>query len=167
MAQILWEKCLGYLQEELPAQQFKTWIRPLRLDTSQPTGSTTSNSVCLLAPNRFVLDWVNTRLLDRIESIIQELGDDSVSHTVILEIGGTSPNLNQANRNERAAGSAGPMPVTQNRQRQRNSNVSHNSGLNANATFENFIEGKSNQLARAASYQIGENPGGAYNPLFI
>jgi len=156
----IWQHCLARLEGELTSQQFNTWIRPLQVmeDSSQ---------LRLLAPNRFVLDWVNTRLLDQIEAIVKETGDASMRHDVILEIGGTSPSLNQAARRERAAGSAGPMPVPKNNGRQRTNSVSHNSGLNLNATFENFIEGKSNQLARAASYQIGENPGGAYNPLFI
>ena len=156
----IWKHCLSRLEGELTAQQFNTWIRPLQVmeDSSQ---------LRLLAPNRFVLDWVNTRLLDRIKAILQETGDESTCPDVTLEIGGTSPNLNHAGRGNRAAGSAGPMPIQNNNQRPRNNNVSHNSGLNLSATFENFIEGKSNQLARAASYQIGENPGGAYNPLFI
>ncbi|MDT8385223.1 MAG: chromosomal replication initiator protein DnaA [Gammaproteobacteria bacterium] len=156
----IWRQCLVRLEAELTSQQFNTWIRPLQVmeDNTQ---------LRLLAPNRFVLDWVNTRLLERIEAMVKETGDDSIRHDVILEIGGSSPSLNQTARRERAAGSAGPMPVQRGNDRQRNSKVSHNSGLNLSATFENFIEGKSNQLARAASYQIGENPGGAYNPLFI
>lgn len=156
----IWQQCLTRLEDELSPQQFNTWIRPLQVmeDSSQ---------LRLLAPNRFVLDWINTRLLERIEAIVQEVDGGSTKQNVILEIGGTSPNLHQTPRSERAAGSAGPMPVHKNTNRQRNSKVTHNSGLNINATFENFIEGKSNQLARAASYQIGENPGGAYNPLFI
>lgn len=156
----LWQHCLVRLEEELTPQQFNTWIRPLQVMED-------STQLRLLAPNRFVLDWINTRLLDRIEAILQESSDDSTRHDVIIEIGGTSPKLTQTGRSGRAAGSAGPMPVQNNNGRQRNNKVSHSSGLNINATFENFIEGKSNQLARAASYQIGENPGGAYNPLFI
>lgn len=156
----IWRQCLVRLEAELTSQQFNTWIRPLQVmeDNTQ---------LRLLAPNRFVLDWVNTRLLERIEAMVKETGDGNIRHDVILEIGGSSPSLNQTARRERAAGSAGPMPVQRGNDRQRNSKVSHNSGLNLSATFENFIEGKSNQLARAASYQIGENPGGAYNPLFI
>ena len=156
----IWQHCLTRLEGELTAQQFNTWIRPLQVmeDSSQ---------LRLLAPNRFVLDWVNTRLLDRIEAILQETAGDSARHDVILEIGGTSPSVIQTGHAARAAGSAGPMPVQNKNNRPRNNKVSHNSGLNISATFENFVEGKSNQLARAASYQIGENPGGAYNPLFI
>ena len=156
----VWQRCLDRLEDELSSQQFNTWIRPLQVMED-------NNQLRLLAPNRFVLDWVNTRLLERIEAILQEVGDASTRHDVVLEIGGTSPKLDRPVRNERAAGSAGPIRSNTNSNRQRNGNVSHNSGLNLNATFENFVEGKSNQLARAASYQIGENPGGAYNPLFI
>ena len=156
----IWQQCLDRLEGELSSQQFNTWIRPLQVMED-------NNQLRLLAPNRFVLDWVNTRLLERIEAILQEVGDGSIRHDVVLEIGGTSPDLARPVRNERAAGSAGPTPGKNGVVRQRNSSVTHNSGLNSNATFENFVEGKSNQLARAASYQIGENPGGAYNPLFI
>ena len=156
----IWQHCLSRLEGELTTQQFNTWIRPLQVMED-------NNQLRLLAPNRFVLDWINTRLMDRIEAILKETSDETIHHKVILEIGGASPNLNQTDRGNRAAGSAGPMPVQSNNQRPRNSKVTHNSGLNVSATFENFVEGKSNQLARAASYQIGENPGGAYNPLFI
>jgi len=69
------------LEEELSSQQFNTWIRPLQVMED-------SHQLRLLAPNRFVLDWVNTRLLERIESILQEIGDDNARHDVVLEIGG-------------------------------------------------------------------------------
>jgi len=169
----IWQHCLVRLEEELSSQQFNTWIRPLQVMED-------SHQLRLLAPNRFVLDWVNTRLLERIESILQEIGDDNARHDVVLEIGGTtSPPpvpTSQPNRSRSPGGSPPKSPVQQrnnpsrqnNRnERGRNSIVTHYSGLNANATFENFVEGKSNQLARAASSQIGENPGSAYNPLFI
>jgi chromosomal replication initiator protein len=165
-----WQQCLKQLESELSAQQFNTWIRPLQVmeDSAQ---------LRLLAPNRFVLDWVSTRLLERIETLLSEISGTDASHSVVLEIGGNLPTLLDTPRHERAAGSAGPTRHTEtgaasaNRNsrnpRNRNTNVTHNSGLNPTATFENFVEGKSNQLARAASFQIAENPGGAYNPLFI
>jgi len=164
-----WQHCLSHLEVELSSQQFNTWIRPLQVmeDSAQ---------LRLLAPNRFVLDWVNTRLLERIEALLDELNGAANRQPVVLEIGGNIPDILNTPRHERAAGSAGspslkPPGGTQRRSdnnfRDRNTNVSHNSGLNPTATFENFVEGKSNQLARAASFQIGENPGGAYNPLFI
>ncbi len=167
-----WQHCLNHLETELSTQQFNTWIRPLQVmeDSAQ---------LRLLAPNRFVLDWVNTRLLERIETLLGEIKGTEGANTgqsVILEIGGNMPNILNTPRHERAAGSAGAPAArrpgnnnafTNRNTRNRNTNVTHNNGLNPSATFENFVEGKSNQLARAASFQIGENPGGAYNPLFI
>jgi chromosomal replication initiator protein len=165
-----WQHCLKHLETELSSQQFNTWIRPLQVmeDSAQ---------LRLLAPNRFVLDWVNTRLLERIESILSEISGTDSHQSVVLEIGGNIPNILDTPHHEHAAGSAGTTvntpinPGIQNtpqiHRSARNTKVRHNSGLNPTATFENFVGGKSNQLARAASYQIGENPGGAYNPLFI
>jgi chromosomal replication initiator protein len=146
-----WQKCLERLEGELSIQQFNTWIRPLQAIEE-------GHRLRLLAPNRFVLDWVTDRFLNRIQDIIQEVPEGTSQ--VTLEIGGISPDIEKKPNSDRAAGSAGSS-------RNRNASVVHNSSLNPSATFENFVEGKSNQLARAASFQIGENPGGAYNPLFI
>ena len=148
-----WQQCLERLKGELTIQQFNTWIRPLQVVENQ-------KQLRLLAPNRFVLDWVNSRLLSRIEEVLKEISGEAQNPEIILEVGGASPDVSNKPVQNRAAGSAGRM-------RERNTKVVHNNGLNISATFENFVEGKSNQLARAASFQVGENPGGAYNPLFI
>jgi chromosomal replication initiator protein len=179
LAQILWEKCLGYLQEELPAQQFNTWIRPLRLDTSQSTGSTTTNSVCLLAPNRFVKDWVSDKFLDRIVDIYQQVCGERCAVTVesgVLErergvaISQASTDI-EVDTAVSAPVSATVPPRPQTHSATRNSGIegglNHQSNINEVFTFSSFVEGKSNQLALAASKQIAENPGGSYNPLFI
>jgi len=179
LAQILWEKCLGYLQEELPAQQFNTWIRPLKLDTSQSTGSTTTNSVCLLAPNRFVKDWVSDKFLDRIVDIYQQVCGERCAVTVesgVLErergVAVSKPSTDI----EVDTALSAPVPATvpprpQTHSATRNSGIegglNHQSNINEVFTFSSFVEGKSNQLALAASKQIAENPGGSYNPLFI
>ncbi|NOX92966.1 MAG: chromosomal replication initiator protein DnaA [Gammaproteobacteria bacterium] len=164
-----WQHCLNHLETELSSQQFNTWIRPLQVMED-------STQLRLLAPNRFVLDWVNTRLLERIETLLGEIGDTDIQQPVVLEIGGNMPNILNTPRHERTTEGTRPAAIrppgnnnafTNRNPRNRNTNVTHNSGLNPSATFENFVEGKSNQLARAASFQIGENPGGAYNPLFI
>lgn len=179
MAQILWEKCLGYLQEELPAQQFNTWIRPLKLDTSQSTGSTTTNSVCLLAPNRFVKDWVSDKFLDRIVDIYQQVCGERCAVTVesgVLErergvaVSQASTDI-EVDTAVSAPVSATVPPRPQTHSATRNSGIegglNHQSNINEVFTFSSFVEGKSNQLALAASKQIAENPGGSYNPLFI
>jgi chromosomal replication initiator protein len=159
-----WQQCLHRLKGELSIQQFNTWIRPLQVVEE-------GNRLRLLAPNRFVLDWVNNRLLGRIEEVLREQHGDTVYHEVSLEIGGTSlaPGASESGGNG-AIGSTSPITPhhrSPGRGRNHNALVRHKSSLNPDATFANFVEGKSNQLGRAASLQVSENPGGAYNPLFI
>lgn len=159
----LWEKCLNYLRDEIPPQQYNTWIRPLQVVESK------QNGVLLLAPNRFVLDWINERFLSRITELVSELSEGSISK-VKLEIGSNSAELSPAetikhkqDKQEKQAQKTKPLnfgtaPAA---------SAHAHSNINSNFTFENFVEGKSNQLARAAATQVAENAGHAYNPLFI
>jgi len=149
----MWQQCLDRLEAELTIQQFNTWIRPLQ---AVEDGS----MLRLLAPNQFVLDWVNSRLMSRINEVIQEISHKDPKLTVKLEIGASNP-VNPTNTLSEAS------VRDPRRSRDNISSVSHSSGLNTQANFDNFVEGKSNQMARAAAIQVGENPGGAYNPLFI
>ncbi|MEM8684462.1 MAG: chromosomal replication initiator protein DnaA [Pseudomonadota bacterium] len=137
----LWNHCLKELQAELPEQQFNTWIRPLQA-IEQP------DELKLLAPNRFVVDWLNDHYVEKISAIV-DASDASVR--LSIEVG------------SRSATAATPR-VQSNDSKPASSVVSR---LNPAFTFESFVEGKSNQLARAAASQIGENPGTSYNPLFI
>lgn len=153
----LWEKCLNYLRDEIPPQQYNTWIRPLQVMESK------QNGLLLLAPNRFVLDWINERFLTRITEILTELSEGAISN-VKLEIGSSSvemgPIQNIKSKQEKQAQKAKPsIPM--------GAAITHPNNINANFTFDNFVEGKSNQLARAAATQVAENSGHAYNPLFI
>ena len=212
-----WQKCIYCLKNELPSQQFNTWIRPLRFING-------NNTLYLLAPNKFILEWVKDHFLGRIEEIIK---DNSQGQTpiIILEIAAAEKlpadiSLDQAlstadltnvqepqaehdesrsriseildtnkpdtsdNYSGRLVSSAGGMPSSmapfntvgnnQSAGKIQSPGTSPNSRkqrykgeLNPNYTFNNFIEGKSNQIARAASAQVADNPGGAYNPLFI
>ena len=144
----LWEQCTRVLQAELPEQQFNTWIRPLQ---AVDDGAV----LRLLAPNRFVIDWVRQNYLDR----IIELAADSGAVTEILVEVGSRAAATLATDTSTAA----PRPAAA-RAPQRAPVVSR---LNPQFTFETFVEGLSNQLARAAAIQVGENPGKSYNPLFI
>ncbi len=139
---IVWPKCLERLEAELPSQQFNTWIRPLQAVLEGET-------LVLLAPNRFVMEWVNEHFRDRIAELARETAGQKVGK-VRIEVG-SQTNLRVApdKRTEPARAVATP------------------GRLRADFTFENHVEGKSNQLARAAARQVGENPGVAYNPLFI
>lgn len=142
----IWNQCLRSLESELSEQQFNTWIRPLQAIRAQ-TG------LRLLAPNRFVMDWVRDRFLDRITELVGQFSD-SVTMRVYIDVGDRhsvgrgAPALGATQRVARRASSMQPR-------------------LNNDFTFDAHVEGKSNQLARAASQQVGENPGGSYNPLFI
>jgi chromosomal replication initiator protein len=147
----LWRRCSQRLEGELSPQQYNTWIRPLHAVEED-------GRIRLLAPNRFVLDWVKEHHLGQIDTLLSEIAETPVPQ-VILEIGSRSAPRASALEDfaeERIAPAAGDAPGT-----------ARQSNLNRGFTFDNFVEGKSNQLARAASIQIGENPGRAYNPLFI
>ena len=143
----LWQKCLVRLEHELPEQQFNTWIRPLHAIEN-------GDNLRLLAPNQFVLDWVRKHHYDTISQTLLEIGPFDASQ-LQLDIG-------CGKKRAPLPAAATVTPATPAR-----TAVKHKSNLNPDFTFETFVGGKSNQLARAASIQVGENPGGAYNPLFI
>src|SRR3989344_4797177 len=145
MQTTLWKRCLDRLEEELSAQQFNTWIRPLHAVED-------GRAERLLAPNRFVQEWVKSRFFERIGELVGEYGGGNLG--VSIEVG--SQTATQKPLTVIQTGGAAPV--------RRPSIVGR---FNPEFTFETHVEGKSNQLARAAARQIGENPGGAYNPLFI
>lgn len=154
----LWQQCLEQLESQLNAQQFNTWIRPLQAVEE-------GDSLRLLAPNRFVLDWVKERFFDNIQKIVAQLGSGE-QQQVVLEIGsrekvGPAAAARETDSKQAAQGR------TNFRRREDRDPVHHVSNLREEFTFSSFVEGKSNQIAKAASIQIGENPGVAYNPLFV
>ncbi|MCF7982305.1 MAG: ATP-binding protein, partial [Pseudomonadales bacterium] len=170
MANTVWAKCIDHLQNELPAQQFNTWIRPLQTDICNKT-------LKLLAPNRFVMDWVSQRYLKRINELVGELQSPDVIQ-VELSIGTrktgreeTRQQEDQPSGGKRAEQKTGSFGLASRKRSEHEQSqaksIKHHSGLNRSFTFDTFVEGKSNQLARAAAMQVAENPGGAYNPLFI
>ncbi|MFT3929296.1 MAG: chromosomal replication initiator protein DnaA [Spongiibacteraceae bacterium] len=166
LPELTWQKCIEFLQDELPAQQFNTWIRPL-------TVSGNETELRLLAPNRFVKDWVNDKFLARIREIVAELSPKQPI-SVVLDVGSRAAATPAISRvpEKPVVVSATPIAMPTNRlsgarQVQVEGSIKHQSSLIENYTFTNFVEGKSNQLARAAAMQVVENPGGAYNPLFL
>ncbi|MEZ5497881.1 MAG: chromosomal replication initiator protein DnaA [Steroidobacteraceae bacterium] len=144
----LWSHCASTLAEELPEQHFNTWVRPLQAVEADGT-------LKLLAPNRFVVDWVNANLLTRIGELLTSASAGAVP-IITVEVGA------------RAIAAGTPLAP-----RLPDSAPRHAEGLvlgarlNPQFTFDAFVQGKSNQLAKAAAQQIAENPGKAYNPLFI
>ncbi len=177
MAISLWQQCLRRLEAELPEQAFSTWILPLQ---AVEDGS----RLRLLAPNRYVVDWVNQNAAGRIGELIEELVPAPVPQ-VVVEIGSRratappglmdgiavpTPARAQHARPAAAALASAPAVLdgTSAATRRTIDPLPQFGGrLNPDFTFSNFVEGKSNQLARAAAMQVAENPGRAYNPLFI
>jgi chromosomal replication initiator protein len=156
LSESLWNRCLRVLESELPEQQFNTWLRPL-----QSIGR--EGELCLLAPNRYVIEWVTQNSLPRIQELVRAFAEGEVPE-IVLEVGTRAPAqvAPEAVALTNGSGKAPPgrtsrgLPV-----------VVLGSRINAEFTFDNFVEGKSNQLAKAAALQVAGNPGKAYNPLFI
>src|SRR5688572_32223552 len=144
----LWHHCLRHLEGEVPEQQFNTWVRPLQAVESD-------GDLRLLAPNRFVVSWIEKNLFTRIEELVGVAGMRSGAR-VTLEVG--------TRRDEPAPVESRNVPVSAVKPREAQVIGSR---LNPDFTFATFVEGKSNQLARAAAVQVANNPGRAYNPLFI
>ncbi len=150
----IWEKCVGLLKGELAPAEFNTWILPLQAIEE-------GRCVRLFAPNRFVKDWVQKSFQDRILEVCQRLSHGEVLE-LIFEIGSLRSSgagearMGSPNHN----GAVAPVDTSGFPNRA-------DSNLNPEFTFDTFVEGKSNQIARAVAIQIGQNPGTAYNPLFI
>lgn len=193
----LWQQCVALLRDELPTQQFNTWIRPLQVEAS-------AGELRVYAPNRFVLDWVNEKYLGRLMELLGEHGD-GMPPALSLLIGSRKPATASRVSVPASAPAAQPaaapieppapvaqapapsgardsdtpveptviqpeldMPVAKpERTVQVEGALKHTSYLNRSFTFENFVEGKSNQLARAAAWQVADNPKHGYNPLFL
>jgi len=136
----VWHKCLDRLEHELSSDQFNTWIRPLQ--ARQADGGIT-----LLAPNRYVRDHVESLFLQRIGEMLDQEGDPANPLDVALDIGSEVPAGIPLRADRRASGVR--------------------DDLNRAFTFETFVEGKSNEIARAASVQVSQNAGLSYNPLLL
>lgn len=165
MAVSLWQQCIGRLQDELSAQQFSMWIRPLQAEMDGDT-------LVLYAPNRFVLDWVRDKYINIINQFFTEqMGSDAPK--LRFDIGSRpsakKPSVPAPIAPTRVANTQTKATVgtTFNVQAEPMTNANHRSNINPSYQFDNFVEGKSNQLGKAAALQVAENPGGAYNPLFL
>lgn len=159
MSESLWESCRDRLEQELPSREFGIWIRPLHAQSAD-------SELRLFAPNGFVLDWIRDRYYSRILEILDEL-TSTQSPRVKLVVGSAPravsaiPAVNPPVAANPAARSPAPRGA------EPGSPIRYASGLKTDYTFDTFVEGKSNQLARAACHQVAGNPGTAYNPLFI
>lgn len=148
MESVVWRKCLGYLQDELSAQQFNTWIRPLHPVSSE-------ESLRLLAPNVYVRDRVSEEFLGRIRGLVDRVATEPLS--VVLEVGSMAaeglPLSAEEARVAPGMASRGAAPSAYD--------------INPDFTFESFVVGRSNEMAKAAAQQVAENAGQSYNPLLL
>lgn len=197
MPDVVWQQCVDRLQEELPSQQFNTWIRPLQ-------ASLDGQQLKLFAPNRFIKEFVSDKFAERISELVRELEPEGAT-SVVLEIGAASvvlpseemrirpkPIAAASSANSFSApptiskprnaittpsnGSSGSPPFGRSgrahshgaqRRVEVEGSLQHQPHLVESYTFDSFVEGKSNQLALAAAGQVAENPGESYNPLFL
>ena len=155
MSESLWNRCLRVLESEIPEQQFNTWVRPLQ-------AMERDGELKLLAPNRYVIEWLSQNSLPRIKELVRTFAADPTLE-VVLDVGtraGVPTPVVAVNGAHEASQS---VPV---RARRLGPSVL-GAPINAGFTFDSFVEGKSNQLANAAAIHVAGNPGKAYNPLFI
>ena len=141
----IWNNCLAKLENEISGSDFSTWIRPLQSVEN-------ASQITLLAPNRFVLDWVKQHYFGKIEDAIREFSNGTLA--LNMEIGSKN--------------SVAPAATTAKKASKPNATKKTSPNfLNKAFTFDNFVEGKSNELARAASLQVSENIGRALSLIHI
>lgn len=160
MSLSLWQQCLARLQDELPATEFSMWIRPLQAELND-------NTLALYAPNRFVLDWVRDKYINNINGLLNDFcGMDAP--LLRFEVGSKPLAVSQPASPQAAVQRVRQAPVRPSWDTPATQTEhTYRSNVNPKHSFDNFVEGKSNQLARAAARQVADNPGGAYNPLFL
>ena len=162
-----WDDAIGILSRELSPQQFKTWIQPLILLTPDDS----EDSLTIGAPNRFKLDWIKKTFADRFQelatqyfgrpmniafALAPEAGSAPITPTAVTTPEAAMLNISNAGEQESSASTDESA-----------FEIEDHSKLNPNLTFETFVTGKANQLARAASIQVAHNPGTSYNPMFL
>ena len=162
-----WDGAIGILSRELSPQQFKTWIQPLRLISFEVS----DQSLTIGAPNRFKLDWIKKTFADRFQELAEHYFGFPVNLSFVLDAGAGDlgltapiPTLNPSSSEpDLTLASQEDEVLTE----ERSFEIEDHSKLNPNLTFDTFVTGKANQLARAASIQVAHNPGTSYNPMFL
>lgn len=169
-----WPTCLSRFEKELSAQQFNTWIKPLQMEIGE-------NVIRLLAPNKFVLQWVKDKFWSKIEELAAELLPNNMLVELSINKASDRKTTDKTTSNQNSkptkilnAQAASKNNVDADIEQLAKSKTATNkrvnkqsSGLNPSFNFDNYVTGRANQLARAAAIQVAENSGQAYNPLFI
>ncbi|WP_215364662.1 chromosomal replication initiator protein DnaA [Polynucleobacter sp. es-EL-1] len=160
-----WDNALATLARELSPQQFKTWILPLSLVSYDES----EQSLVLGAPNRFKLDWIKKTFADRFQDLAGQYFGHPVALSFVLDVEGSGTQTTNSSAPKEVI--SPDSPVVQDNisieVEEQTFEIEDHSKLNPNLTFETFVTGKANQLARAASIQVAHNPGTSYNPMFL
>lgn len=154
-----WTLCLTHFQEKLNAQQYNTWIKPLRAEED-------AGCLRISAPSRFVTTWVKDHFLPEITGLAEDYFGSPIPVHLVTS-GASTPKETLAATVTTSPSLADSKPKTPSRQVPLHATGPEESQLNPKLTFDNFVPGKANNLARAAGLQVAENPGSSYNPLFV
>ena len=157
MSESLWNSCLRVLESEIAEKEFSMWVRPLQ-------STFRDGELCLLAPNNYVIEWVTGHCLSRIEELLRTFAEGEPPR-VVLEVGSRAPVQADPAATPPARRAAAGRPAAKPPVKAVTEVLG--SRIDPGFTFDNFVEGKSNQLAKAAAIQVAGNPGKAYNPLFV
>jgi len=159
-----WDSAIGALSRELSPQQFKTWIQPLSLMSFDES----DHSLTIGAPNRFKLDWIKKTFADRFQELASQYFGLAININFVLDVEPPSspkpsPVVELAPPEPKEPSEIDSVILVE----EQSFEIEDHSKLNPNLTFDTFVTGKANQLARAASIQVAHNPGTSYNPMFL
>ena len=160
-----WDDAIGVLSRELSPQQFKTWIQPLTFVSFEES----DHSLTIGAPNRFKLDWIKKTFADRFQELASAYFGLPINVSFVLAVDAGAPLVPTPSTFE-VQNIAPQISTTQEASASLEESafeIEDHSKLNPNLTFDTFVTGKANQLARAASIQVAHNPGSSYNPMFL
>lgn len=156
----LWQACVEQLAQDLPEQQFNTWIKPLVAQVAEDASKLT-----LLVGNRFKLDWIRAQYAGRIAALLEGLYDQPVA--LELALAQREPAANHPVRPALARLANGDAASAAPGQTEPPAGAALRNRLNAALTFETLVEGTANRMARSAAMHVAGMPGQLYNPLFI
>ena len=161
-----WDGAVSTFSRELSPQQFKTWIQPLTLVSFDES----DHSLTVGAPNRFKLDWIKKTFADRFQELASQYFGLPINVNFVLDVEhGAIPTSSPAIVESATPQSQEAIEIDGSAASLEDGSfeIEDHSKLNPNLTFETFVTGKANQLARAASIQVAHNPGSSYNPMFL
>jgi len=160
-----WDSAIGALSRELSPQQFKTWIQPLSFIFYEES----DHSLTIGAPNRFKLDWIKKTFADRFQELASQYFGLPINVNFVLDVEGGASSVKPSPSVELMVAEPNEPLETESviLVEEQSFEIEDHSKLNPNLTFETFVTGKANQLARAASIQVAHNPGTSYNPMFL